>query len=112
MATRTTRSTTTSEARVAPPPKATKPRTTTPKSATPKTTTRAKKAVMGKTTDTTLAANAMSAPEQKAVTPEERWTLIAERAYYLAAERNFAPGGEVADWLTAEAEVDRELRGA
>jgi hypothetical protein len=54
----------------------------------------------------------VSAPASQTVTPEERWTMIAERAYYLAAERNFAPGNEVQDWLAAEAEVDRKLRGA
>jgi hypothetical protein len=27
---------------------------------------------------------------------------IAEAAYYLAAKRNFAPGGELDDWLQAE----------
>ena len=32
-------------------------------------------------------------------------TLIAEAAYYRAERRGFAPGGEVDDWLAAEAEV-------
>jgi Protein of unknown function (DUF2934) len=30
---------------------------------------------------------------------------IAERAYYKAAARGFEPGGELEDWLTAEAEI-------
>jgi len=31
--------------------------------------------------------------------------LIAELAYYRAERRGFAPGGELEDWLEAEAEV-------
>lgn len=30
---------------------------------------------------------------------------IAEAAYYRAERRGFAPGGEIEDWLAAEAEV-------
>lgn len=37
--------------------------------------------------------------------PEELWKQIAEAAYYKAKARNFAPGGEVQDWIEAEAEV-------
>ena len=33
--------------------------------------------------------------------------MIAEAAYFRAANRGFAPGGELADWLAAE----RDLRG-
>ncbi len=43
---------------------------------------------------------------------EERWRLIAEAAYYRAQARGFAPGQEIEDWLRAEAEIDRMLRGA
>jgi len=43
---------------------------------------------------------------------EERWRLIAEAAYYRAQARGFAPGQESEDWLQAEAEIDRMLRGA
>lgn len=35
--------------------------------------------------------------------------MIATAAYYLAAQRNFAPGNEVGDWLTAEQQVLRSL---
>jgi len=31
--------------------------------------------------------------------------MIAERAYYLAEKRGFAPGHELEDWLAAEREV-------
>jgi hypothetical protein len=37
--------------------------------------------------------------------------MIAERAYLLAAERGFEPGGELEDWLRAEREVDTRLAG-
>ena len=44
-----------------------------------------------------------------AVTPEERRAMIAEKAYLIAEQRGFAPGGETDDWLTAEIEVDALL---
>jgi hypothetical protein len=34
--------------------------------------------------------------------------MIADVAYFRAAQRGFAPGGEIGDWLAAE----REIRGA
>lgn len=43
------------------------------------------------------------------VDPEQRAALIAEAAYFRAQRRGFAPGGEVEDWLAAEAEVDARL---
>jgi len=45
------------------------------------------------------------------VTPEERYKMIAHRAYLRAEKRGFAPGHEVDDWLRAEAEVNQTLRG-
>jgi hypothetical protein len=38
--------------------------------------------------------------------------LIEKAAYFLAQARHFAPGGEMADWLQAEAEVEVLLRRA
>ncbi|MEW5882587.1 MAG: DUF2934 domain-containing protein [Pseudomonadota bacterium] len=35
--------------------------------------------------------------------------MIAQAAYYRAQRRGFAPGGELQDWLEAEAEIDRSL---
>jgi hypothetical protein len=35
-----------------------------------------------------------------------REVLIAVAAYYLAERRAFRPGGELADWLAAEREID------
>lgn len=43
------------------------------------------------------------------LSPEEVYRLIQESAYFKAKERGFAPGGEVQDWIEAEAEVRRRL---
>ncbi|WP_295540023.1 DUF2934 domain-containing protein [uncultured Thiohalocapsa sp.] len=45
-------------------------------------------------------------------TPAERTEMIAVAAYYLAERRGFAPGGAEADWLHAEAQIERMLAGA
>ena len=49
-----------------------------------------------------------TAPAAK-LSPEEVYRLIQESAYFKAKERGFAPGGEVQDWIEAEAEVRRRL---
>ena len=41
----------------------------------------------------------------KALTGEERCSLVAEAAYYKAEARGFESGHELEDWLAAEAEV-------
>lgn len=43
---------------------------------------------------------------------DERGRMIAERAYFLAAERGFAPGAELDDWLAAEREIDQSITRA
>lgn len=43
---------------------------------------------------------------------QERHRLIAEAAYYRAQARGFAPGGEMDDWIQAEAEIDHVLARA
>ena len=45
----------------------------------------------------------------KFVTPEKRFQMIAEAAYYKAEHRGFAPGGTETDWLCAENEIDEML---
>jgi hypothetical protein len=40
---------------------------------------------------------------------EDRFRLIAERAYFRAEARGFRPGQELDDWLAAEIEVDEML---
>lgn len=47
--------------------------------------------------------------DQPNPTREELWKQIAEAAYYKAKARDFAPGGEVQDWIEAEAEVMHRL---
>ena len=50
-------------------------------------------------------------PSPHSVVSEDlRWAMIAEAAYFHAERRNFALGGEVEDWLAAEAEVDALLK--
>lgn len=43
------------------------------------------------------------------VDPPQRAALIAQAAYFRAMNRNFEPGHELEDWLSAEAEVDAQL---
>jgi DUF2934 family protein len=43
----------------------------------------------------------------QAILLSPRQAQIATAAYYRAAQRDFAPGNELADWLAAEREVDR-----
>jgi hypothetical protein len=47
-----------------------------------------------------------SAPD---VGPSTRHEMIEQVAYMFAQARGFAPGHELEDWLSAEAEVDRAL---
>jgi hypothetical protein len=42
---------------------------------------------------------------KRVVTAKEMRQLVAEAAYFRAANRDFAPGGEIDDWLLAEREV-------
>jgi hypothetical protein len=53
---------------------------------------------------------AAAAPDAAPPDAERRRALIAEAAYRRAAQRNFAPGGELEDWLAAEREVDVALQ--
>lgn len=43
------------------------------------------------------------------LSPEDVYRLIQETAYFKAKARGFEPGGEVQDWIEAEAEVRRRL---
>lgn len=51
-------------------------------------------------------------PARPAIDPEVRRQMIARAAYYRAAQRDFAGGSELQDWLEAEAEIDRMLAGS
>ena len=46
-----------------------------------------------------------------AVSAQEREMLVARAAYFRAEKRGFAPGGELQDWVEAEAEVLRLTGG-
>lgn len=41
---------------------------------------------------------------------EERSRMISEAAYFRAERRGFAPGGDVNDWVQAEADIDRLIQ--
>lgn len=43
-------------------------------------------------------------------TPQQRHSMIAEAAYYLAQQRNFQNGDPIQDWLRAESFIDQKLR--
>ena len=48
--------------------------------------------------------------QDKPLSNEDLYNLIAETAYFKAKARGFAPGGEVQDWIEAEAEVRHRMR--
>jgi hypothetical protein len=47
-----------------------------------------------------------------ALSAQERQMLVARAAYFRAEKRGFAPGGELQDWVEAEAEILRLIGGA
>jgi len=49
------------------------------------------------------------APQNMAISQEERHQMIAEAAYYRAEQRGFFGGDPLRDWLEAEAEVISRL---
>lgn len=53
----------------------------------------------------------ISASKQKMpVTPEQRYQMIAEAAYFLAEKHGFAGRDSALDWVEAEAEIDRIIQ--
>ena len=44
------------------------------------------------------------------VNDQQRYEMIAEAAYFRAADRDFAPGHEIDDWVAAEQEIDLMLK--
>lgn len=58
---------------------------------------------------TTKAKAAASKPTLPTITPEQRYQMIAEAAYYRAERQGFC-GNPAQDWLDAEAEIDRLLQ--
>ncbi len=43
---------------------------------------------------------------KSAISPRERYEMIATMAYYRAEQRNFEPGHDVEDWLDCESMID------
>lgn len=64
--------------------------------------TAAKKRVAKKTTAKSGTSHAIS--------PRERYEMIATMAYYRAEQRNFEPGHDVEDWLDCESMIDSMLK--
>jgi hypothetical protein len=50
-----------------------------------------------------------SVARSQSIEPEQRHAMICDAAYFLSERRGFCPGGELDDWLAAEAEIDRLL---
>jgi hypothetical protein len=70
----------------------------------------AKKAAVPKTApQPPLPDRAVTLKPVSEVTPEERYRMIEEAAYYRAEKRGFAPGQEHEDWAAAVAEIDAML---
>jgi hypothetical protein len=82
------------------------------KTATKKTSSKktASSKVAKKKTSTTQKTKKISS-KAISISPEERWRMVATTAYLKAEARNFAPGYETEDWLTAEREVDALIGG-
>ena len=49
------------------------------------------------------------APRRTSISPEERYRMIAEAAYYRAQRRGFQGGDTARDWNEAEAAIDAML---
>jgi outer membrane biosynthesis protein TonB len=50
-----------------------------------------------------------STTKKTSVTPEQRYRMIADAAYFLAERRGFAGGYEMQDWISAEFQIDAKL---
>ena len=69
-----------------------------------------KKAAPKKAAPTKTAAKApVKKKAAAAVDPQMRYEMIEKMAYYLAKDRDFAPGHEHADWLASEKKIDKML---
>jgi len=55
------------------------------------------------------AAPRTAANTKTSMSNEEIYRLIAETAYFKAKARGFEPGGEVQDWIEAEAEIRQRI---
>lgn len=53
-----------------------------------------------------VAREASAVPQEKFITPEQRWMMIREAAYYRAEKRGFVGDNLAEDWAAAEADID------
>lgn len=67
------------------------------------------KSVKDKTAGKKARATSAQAGPSELISPEERQRMISEAAYLRAAQRGFEGGDPLADWLAAEAEINRAL---
>ncbi len=65
---------------------------------------------MPQTQSTPRAKPAPAATAGMRVTPQQRYQMIAEAAYFIAERRGFAAGDPARDWHEAEAEIERILQ--
>lgn len=70
---------------------------------------KAEKVAAPKAKTVTTAKKPAAAKAKKSVTPEQRYMMICEAAYFKAQRRGFAPENEIQDWLDAEAEINSLL---
>ena len=75
------------------------------KKATVKSATVVKKAAAPKAAAPKVAAKG----KRTGPTPEERYRMIAEAAYYIAEQRGFTPGDPAKDWRDAEAQIVSQI---
>ena len=75
-----------------------------PAAAKPVSATAAKK--------TTATKSSVSSKKKMEVSPEQRYMMIAEAAYYRAEKRGFVGGNSAQDWVEAEAEINQLLSTA
>jgi len=62
-----------------------------------------------KTRKPTLGKHGTPKTAAKFVTPEQRYKMIAEAAYFIAEKRGFNEGDSYSNWLDAEAKIDKML---
>jgi hypothetical protein len=87
-----------------------KPAATAPKAAPPKgTRSRAARIVDDSVDPATMPDQPFAAGPASEIDAELRHRLISETAYRYYIERGYNDGGDVEDWLQAEAEVDHFL---
>jgi hypothetical protein len=67
--------------------------------------------VAEKTADVILSQPGSARIGEPVLDRDTRQRMICEAAYYRAEKRNFAPGGQLQDWLEAEAQISAWLSG-